>query len=69
MKYNLDKCDYKILGLIQKDSSITNKELAKKIKLSPAATLSRLNKLKKTGVIEKFTAILDEKKLDYNIST
>jgi len=65
----VDKYDYKVLELIQKDASITNKELAKNIKLSPAATLSRLNKLKKIKIIKQFTAILDRKKLNYDIST
>ncbi len=65
----MDKIDAKILEIVQKDGSITNKDLASKINLSPAATLSRVNKLKKSGIIKLFTAVLDEKKLDYDIST
>ena len=41
----LDATDRKILEILQKNSNITNAQLAKEIGLSPAPTLERVNKL------------------------
>jgi len=52
----IDVTDLKILKELQKNSKITNVELSKKIGLSPAPTLGRVQKLEKSGLIESYHA-------------
>lgn len=61
MKY--DEFDKEILRILSNDSNISNRSLAKKINLSPPATLERVRKLRKNGTILGQKAILDKKKL------
>lgn len=63
----LDNNDRAILRELQKDSSISNLELSKKIGLSPSACLARTKNLVETGVIKKFATIVDEKKLGMEV--
>ncbi|MGL4950021.1 MAG: Lrp/AsnC family transcriptional regulator [Anaeroplasmataceae bacterium] len=65
---SIDKHDKKILEQLQEDSSISNLDLSKKIGLAPSSTLQRTKNLKESGVIKKFTTILDEKVLGYEIT-
>ncbi len=55
----MDLIDKKILEIIQKDGRITKQELAAKIDLTPPATLERLRKLEKTGVITGYRAMVE----------
>ena len=59
----LDQTDRSILKALMEDSSISNLNLSKKIGLSPSACLARTKNLVESGVIKKFTTIVDEKKL------
>lgn len=52
----LDSTDRKILRELQINSKITNVELSKKIGLSPAPTLGRVQKLEKSGLIKSYHA-------------
>jgi len=56
---SLDRQDKRILEILQADGRITNSELASRINLTPAPTLSRVNKLESTGVIRGYTALID----------
>jgi Lrp/AsnC family leucine-responsive transcriptional regulator len=58
-----DEYDKGILRILYNDSKISNSTLAKKIKLSPPATLERVRKLRRNGIILGQKAILDKKKL------
>lgn len=59
----LDSTNKKIIEILQKDSSITNADLAQKINLAPASTLERVRKLEKNGVIQKYVAIVNGEKI------
>ena len=63
MNFTLDQHDKEILIELQKDSSISNLDLSKKIGLSASACLTRTKNLIESGVISKFTIIADEKEL------
>jgi len=63
----LDHIDKAILRELQEDASISNLNLSKKIGLSPSACLARKKNLIETGVIKKFTTIVDEKKLGMEV--
>lgn len=61
MKY--DEYDKEIIRILYEDSKISNFNLAKKINLSPPATLERVKKLRKNGIILGQKVILNKKKL------
>ncbi len=67
MHLTFDKLDKQLIDLLQEDSSISNKDLADKVGLSPSACLSRIKRLKEIGVIKKYAAIIDEKMLGYEV--
>ncbi|NVJ58882.1 MAG: Lrp/AsnC family transcriptional regulator [Gammaproteobacteria bacterium] len=57
--YDLDASDIAILRVLQNEGRISNVDLANRVNLSPPATLTRLKRLEKDGVIERFVAVLD----------
>ena len=59
-----DDIDRKILTILQENGRITNADLASKVGLSPPPMLERVKKLEKSGVITKYVALLDPKKVD-----
>ena len=63
----LDKIDRKILRILQSDGRITTKELASKLHLTNTPVYERVRKLEKTGIIEKYVAVLNPEKLDRNM--
>ncbi len=65
----LDQIDMAIITHLQKDAAISNAELAKKIDLSPSACLGRCKRLKQSGVIRQFAAIVDERKVGLDVIT
>ena len=60
----LDATDIKILNVLQEEGRITNKALSEKIGLSTTPIFERMKRLEKSGVIKKYVALLDEKKID-----
>lgn len=67
-RYNgLDKKDLKILKTLQEDSNLTNLELSKIVKLSPAPTLERRKKLERNRYIKSYHAEIDQQKLGIGI--
>ena len=59
-----DKTDIKLLALLQEDSKRTTKEYANHLDLSVTAVYERIKRLEKTGVISKYVALVDKKKVD-----
>ena len=55
----LDAIDLRILQILQKDSKISNVELAKKINLSASPTLARVKHLEKQGVISGYVGLVE----------
>ena len=66
---DLDYKDKHLLEELQKNSRITNAELAKHIGLSPSSTLERVKKLEISGFIDKYIAILNPRKAGYSCFT
>ena len=52
----LDKIDYKILSILQKDGRVTNQELARQVDLAPSSCLLRLRHLEENGCISGYHA-------------
>jgi DNA-binding Lrp family transcriptional regulator len=57
----LDRIDRAILKALQHDASISNVNLAAKVKLSPPACLRRVERLKELGLIRGIVALLEPK--------
>jgi Lrp/AsnC family transcriptional regulator, leucine-responsive regulatory protein len=55
----LDKTDLKILDELQRDGSLSNVELAKRVHLSPSPCLARVKALEATTVIDRYVAIVN----------
>ena len=63
----LDKIDKKLLELLQNDSKLNIKELAAKMNLTKTPVYERIKKLEKSGVIDKYVAVVNREKLDSNM--
>lgn len=63
----LDMVDLDILRILQKDASLTNKEISLKLHKSIATIHERIRRLKEQGYIKRIVAILDRKKIDRNL--
>jgi len=59
----LDRIDINILSTLQKQGNITNVNLAEAVGLSPSPCLQRVKRLEKAGYIEKYSAVINLKKL------
>ena len=55
----LDDTDRRILALVQKDASLAQAEIGKRVGLSTAAVHERVKKLEAAGVIKRWTAVVD----------
>ena len=60
----MDAIDKKLLGLLQDDTKKTTKELSMVLNLSVTAVYERIKKLEREGVIKKYVALLDAKKVE-----
>jgi DNA-binding Lrp family transcriptional regulator len=58
----LDRFDRKILKELQRNGRISNVELASRVSLSESACLRRVRALEQSGLIERYVALLDQKK-------
>jgi Lrp/AsnC family transcriptional regulator, leucine-responsive regulatory protein len=63
----MDKIDYKIIELLQKNARYPLKHLAEEVFLSTPAVSARIEKLEKAKVITGYSAHVDPLKLGYNI--
>jgi Lrp/AsnC family transcriptional regulator, leucine-responsive regulatory protein len=64
----LDKLDLKILAELQKDGSLTNVELARRVRLSPSPCLMRVKALEQSGVIDRYVALANPKALGLGLN-
>jgi DNA-binding Lrp family transcriptional regulator len=62
-----DIFDVNLLRLLQKDATLTNKEIALKLNKSVATVHDRIKRLKEQGYIKCTVAILDRKKINKSL--
>ncbi|WP_347717251.1 Lrp/AsnC family transcriptional regulator [Sphingomonas sp.] len=55
----MDQTDYKILAILQEDSSLSVAEVASRVHLSQTPAWRRIQKLEESGVIQRRVALLD----------
>lgn len=68
MPGRLDAIDWKILKELQEDGRITNVELASRVGISAPPCLRRVRALEQAGFIKGYRALLDEKRLGYEVT-
>lgn len=56
MDLTLDRTDFEILSLLQKDARLSNKELAAAVGLAASSCLTRVQKLRASGALKGFHA-------------
>lgn len=59
----LDDPEKEILAALQEDARMTNAELARRVKLSESPCFRRVKGLEKSGVIQRYAARLDRRKV------
>ena len=64
----LDALDRKILKELQDDGRMTNVELASRVGISAPPCLRRVRALEQAGYIKGYRALLDEKRLGYEVT-
>lgn len=57
----MDEKDRQIIRELQLDGRLSNHELAERVNLSPSPCLRRLRNLEKSGVIQGYTALINQK--------
>ena len=60
---NLDAIDIRILNLLQEDSRLSVRELARKVNLSVTPVHQRLRRLESSGVIDHYAAVINTGKI------
>jgi len=63
----IDDLDLKILSELSKDASISVPRLSKKININASVVYSRIKRLLKRGLIKKFTIIINDEALGFNV--
>src|ERR671924_600013 len=62
-----DDLDLKILSELAKDASISVPKLSKKINVNASVVYSRIKRLLKKGLIKKFTIVINDEALGFNV--
>ena len=65
----MDKIDQKILSELSKDSSISIPKLSEKIDVNSSVVYSRIKRLVKKKLIERFTIEINNKELGYGVKS
>jgi Lrp/AsnC family transcriptional regulator, leucine-responsive regulatory protein len=60
----IDETDRRMLRVLQEDGRISNADLAEQCRLSPSACSERMRRLRETGLITRFAAIVDPQKVE-----
>lgn len=63
----IDDLDVKILSELAKDASISVPKLSKKININSSVVYSRIKRLVKKGLIKKFTIMINDEALGFNV--
>ena len=63
----LDTLDKDIINTLMTDSTLSYRAIAKKVKVSVATVMNRVNKLKKENIIKRFTTIVDYDRAGFDV--
>ena len=65
---DIDKIDRQILAELQLDARIANVALAERVGLSPSPCLRRVKRLEATGIIRRYSAVVDPARVGLGLS-
>ena len=65
----LDDTDIKILKIINKDVRTSYRQISRDLDVSVGTIHNRIDKMVKTGVIKKFSPVIDHEKLGFVLTT
>jgi len=65
----VDKLDLQILSELTEDASISVPKLSKKINVNPSVVYSRIKRLIKRKLIERFTIVVNDQELGYQVKS
>lgn len=68
MAYTIDEIDAKILELLQRNGRMQRSAVAEEVNLSISAVSERMRKLEERNVIEDYKAVVDAKRLRFDIT-
>ncbi|MHA1713972.1 MAG: winged helix-turn-helix transcriptional regulator [Candidatus Ranarchaeia archaeon] len=66
MADTLDSVDQEILKILQEDARTTYTSIARQLKLSESTIRHRVTRLESSGVIKKYSIIIDPKRIGYH---
>lgn len=64
----MDSKDYQIIAELQANGRLTNQELSERVNLSPSPCLRRVRLMEEAGIIQGYTALVDQKALGLTVS-
>jgi len=63
----IDSTDSSIIAVLEKNARLSFRKIAKKVGVSVATVMNRVNKLEKEGAIKRYSVILDYDVLEYDL--
>lgn len=66
--YKLDKIDKRLLTILQQDAKANIKEIAAQLNMTKTPIYERIKRLEREGLIEKYVAVLNKKKVSNSIT-
>ena len=64
----LDKINVKILKTLYENARFSNRQIAKKVKISVGTVIAKIKKMEQEGIIKGYSAELDCEKLGYELT-
>lgn len=65
----IDDVDRKMIKIFHKDGRKSYRSIAKQLDISIGTVHNRIEKLLKSGIIQRFTPVIDHEKLGYSLTT
>ncbi len=63
----IDKVDRKILNVLREDSRLSFRHIAKRVGVSVVTVINRMERMRKGGVIKRYSTIIDYDKLGFDV--
>jgi len=67
-RMNVDDTDRKIVAELTRDCRKSYRAIARSVGASVGTVLTRIRKMEKAGIIKGYTALLDQERLDYQLT-
>lgn len=68
MQFQLDEIDLNLIRILESDAKLNTKEMAARVGLTSTPVYERIRRLERLGIIRKYIALIDRKKLGINLT-